>query len=590
MKNSEKTETNTKKLKVNTKTKTKGSDLVVKTLIKLGVDTVFGYPGGAIMPVYDSLLDYTDKINHILVRHEQGAGHAAEGYARITGKPGVCMVTSGPGATNLVTAIADAMMDSIPIICITGQVPAAVVGTDAFQETDVIGITAPITKWNFQITSAEEIPFVLEKAFYIAVSGRPGPVVIDLTKNAQFEEVDETTLKHFDPEKDSPSYQPIYEPNAKQIKIASELINQSEKPLALIGHGVIIANAQKEILEFVEKANIPAACTLHGLSAIPTDHPCYAGFLGMHGNYAPNMMTQQADLIIALGMRFDDRVTGKLEKYAPNAKVIHIDIDPAELNKNVKAEVPIVADVKQALKHLLKSVKFRERKEWFDLMKKYWDVENKVVIQNQINSSSNQIKMAEVVRKISNLTKGKATIVADVGQHQMISARYYEFKRFNSFISSGGMGTMGFGIPAGIGVKIARPNEEVIAIVGDGGAQMTIQELGTIAQERLPLKIVILNNNYLGMVRQWQELFFEKRYSFTYLLNPDFVKVAEGYGIKAERVKDKKDLNQALEKMLSAKEPYVLEVVVEKEDNVFPMVPSGWSLDQILLSPEDLKK
>ncbi len=576
-----------KKLEVRTKPIT-GADLVVRTLIRLGVDTVFGYPGGAIMPVYDSLLDYTDKINHILVRHEQGAGHAAEGYARVSGKPGVCMVTSGPGATNLVTAVADAMMDSVPMVCLTGQVPAQVVGTDAFQETDVIGVTAPITKWNFQITSAEEIPFVLEKAFYIAVSGRPGPVVIDITKNAQFEEVEEDKLQHFDPKKDSPSYQPIYEPNKRQIKLAGELINNSERPLALIGHGVIISGAQKEILEFLEKANIPGACTLHGLSAVPVDHPCYAGFLGMHGNYAPNMMTQEADLLIALGMRFDDRVTGKLEKYAPNAKVIHIDIDPAELNKNVKAEVPIVADVRHALQALLKHIKRRERKEWFEKMRKYWKIEEEKVIKSQISPAQDSIKMAEVVRRISELTEGKATIVADVGQHQMIAARYYQFKRFNSFISSGGMGTMGFGIPAAIGAKVARPKEEAIAIVGDGGAQMTIQELGTIAQERLPVKIVVLNNNFLGMVRQWQELFFERRYSFTYLLNPDFVKLADSYGIKAKRVKERKDLDKALEEMVKTNEPYLLEVVVEKEDNVFPMVPSGWPLDKVLLSPENL--
>lgn len=559
-----------------------GADLLVKTLIDLKVDLVFGYPGGAIMPVHDSLFRARDQIRHILGRHEQGLAHMAEGYARATGKPGVCFVTSGPGATNLVTGIADAMMDSVPLVCFTGQVPSTAVGTDAFQETDVIGITAPITKWNYQITKAEEIPYIVEKAFYLATTGRPGPVVIDITKDAQFEKVRFDEVHQFNPE-DLVSYQPVYKPNKKQIELAADLINKSEKPLVLAGHGIIIAQAGEELKDFVEKANLPVACTLHGLSVIPKTHPNYVGFLGMHGNYAPNLMTQEADLIIALGMRFDDRVTGNLKEYAPKAKVIHIDIDPAEINKNVQAYIPIVADCREALRALIPQVRQRDRKEWFAKFSQLWEKEREVVINGQIKPKTKGILMAEVIHKLSVLTKGKANIVADVGQHQMIAARYYDFQRFNSFFSSGGMGTMGFGLPAALGVKLARPDELVIAVIGDGGFQMTLQELSVISQEGLDLKVVILNNEFLGMVRQWQELFFEKRYAYTVMKNPDFVRIAEAYGIPAERVFNRSDLESALNRLLNSDRGYLLEVVVEKEDMVFPMVPSGAALQDIIL-------
>lgn len=559
--------------------KISGSQALFESLIKEGVDTIFGYPGGAIMPVYDALYDFKDKIRHILVRHEQGAAHAAEGYARVTGNPGVCIATSGPGATNLVTGIADAMMDSVPIVCITGQVAADLVGTDAFQEADVIGITTPITKWNYQVTQANEIPEIIAKAFHIAKTGRPGPVLIDITKNAQFE-----LFEYIHPEKITIiGYQPNIIPHAKQIKLAAELINHAQRPYMLIGHGILIAKAEQEVKELAEKAQIPVGSTLHGLSSMHADNPQYVGMLGMHGNYGPNILTNKADVILAVGMRFDDRVTGKLATYAKQAKVIHIDIDPAELNKNVKAEIPIVADAKLALQALLPYIEKKNRSTWLKEFRTCGKKEKEKVIDKEFYPSTPKIKMAEVIHMLSEITNGEAIIVADVGQHQMVTARYYRFKKSDSFITSGGLGTMGFALPAALGAKIAAPKRDVIAVIGDGSFQMTIQELATIAQEKTPVKIIILNNNYLGMVRQWQELFFEKRYSFVEIENPNFIQVAKGFHIPGEKIEKREDLNKGLQKMLDAKGPYLLDVVVEKETNVFPMIPSGAAVSEILL-------
>lgn len=531
------------------------------------------------MPVYDALYDYSRQIRHILVRHEQGAAHAAEGYARITGKPGVALVTSGPGATNLVTGIADAMMDSVPVVFISGQVTAHLVGTDAFQEADVIGITMPITKWNYQITRAEEIPHILKKAFFIAGSGRPGPVMIDITKNAQIEAFDYKPPKKLK----IPGYNPTYPLTHADLKRAVELINNAKRPFMLIGHGILIAHAQKEVKELAEKSGIAVGSTLHGLSAMPANHPLYVGLLGMHGRYGTNMLTNKADVILAVGMRFDDRVTGRVADYAKQAKIIHIDIDAAELNKNVAADVAINADAKQALKKLIPLVKKNNHPSWLSQFRKYDEIEYKKVIKNEMLSKQDEIKMAQVMQILSKKTKGEAIIVADVGQNQMIAARYYNFVKPNSFITSGGLGTMGFALPAGIGAQIASVNRQVIVVIGDGGIQMTIQELATIAQDRIPVKIVILNNNFLGMVRQWQELFFEKRYSFVDLKNPDFVAIARGFYIEAQKVDRRSSLESAIDALLSAKKPYLLEVVCEKEENVFPMVPSGAACDEIVL-------
>ena len=556
----------------------------MESLIREGVDVIFGYPGGAIMPTYDALYDYREKIRHILMRHEQGASHAAEGYSRATGKPGVCLVTSGPGATNLVTGIADAMIDSVPMVCITGQVSMSVIGTDAFQEADVIGITAPITKWNYQITRASEIPEVFAKAFYIARTGRPGPVLIDITKNAQFEGCD------FDYKKVEriTGYQPTIEPNMKQIKLAADLLNTASKPYMLIGHGVLIARAEKELKEFVEKTGIPVASTLLGLSAFPANHPMYTGMVGMHGNYGPNVLTNQADVILAVGMRFDDRVTSRLSDYAKQAKIIHIDVDPAELNKNVPVDIPIVADAKAALRAILPFVKKRTHKAWYKEFKKYAAVEEKKITRGEINPASNaagasEITMAEVINLLSEKTKGKAVVVSDVGQNQMVVAKYYSFRTPHSSITSGGLGTMGFGLPAALGAKIGAPKKDVIAVLGDGGFQMTIQEMATIAQEETPVKIIVLNNSFLGMVRQWQQMFFEKRYSFVNLKNPDFVVLSRGFGIKAERVEKREDLSGALDRLLSAKGAYFLDISVMKEGNVFPMVPAGAGVHEVRL-------
>lgn len=556
-----------------------GAEAVVKSLIAEGVDTVFGYPGGAIMPVYDALYSYQKELRHILVRHEQGATHAAEGYAYMTGNPGVCIATSGPGATNLVTGLLDAMMDSVPMVCITGQVASSVIGTDAFQEADVIGITTPVTKWNYQITDAQEIPEIIAKAFHIASTGRPGPVVIDITKDAQFGKM---YFEH--PKKvETPSYQPTYKPNSRQIQLAADLLNSAKRPLIFTGHGILIAKAAKEIVAFSEKSGIPVASTLLGLSAFPTGHKNYVGMLGMHGNYGPNVLSNKADVICAIGMRFDDRVTGRLSDYLADTKVIHIDIDPAELNKNVQAEVPIVADAKQALEALMPLVEKKSHTAWIQQFRDCDKIEDERVIQKEIHPKTGEIMMAEVVSQLSAKTKGEAVVVADVGQHQMIAARYYQFAKPHSYITSGGAGTMGFGLPAAIGAQIAEPKREVIAIVGDGSFQMNLQELGTLMQEQVPVKIIILNNGFLGMVRQWQQLFFDTRYSFVHMQSPDFVAVAKGFKVEASHVDKREELSVALDAMLARKGPYLLEIKVAKESNVFPMVPSGASVADIRL-------
>jgi acetolactate synthase-1/2/3 large subunit len=557
-----------------------GAQAIMESLIQEGVDVLFGYPGGTIMPTYDALYDYREKIRHVLMRHEQGAAHAAVGYARVTGKPGVCLVTSGPGATNLVTGITDAMIDSVPIVCITGQVAMSVIGSDAFQEADMIGITAPITKWNYQITGASEIPEIFAKAFYIARTGRPGPVLIDITKNAQIEACDFIYKKV----EKLTGYQPTIEPNVKQINLAADLLNRAERPFMLIGHGVLIAKAEKELKDFVEKTGMPVASTLLGLSAFPTNHPLYTGMVGMHGNYGPNILTNQADVILAVGMRFDDRVTSRLSDYAKQAKIIHIDIDPAELNKNVPVDIPIVADAKAALRVMLPKVKKRSHQAWCKEFKKYATVEEEKIIRREICPSvGGEITMAEAVHLLSEKTKGKAVVVSDVGQNQMFVAKYYRFQTPDSSITSGGLGTMGFALPAALGAKIGAPKRDVIAVIGDGGFQMTIQEMATIAQEGTPVKIIVLNNNFLGMVRQWQQMFFDKRYSFVNLKNPDFVALSRGFGIDAERVDKREDLSSALDKLLSSKSAYFLEIKVMKEGNVFPMIPAGAGVHEIRL-------
>ncbi len=559
--------------------KISGSEALMEALLQQNVDIIFGYPGGAIMPVYDALYKYKEKIRHILVRHEQGAAHAAEGYAYVTGKTGVCFATSGPGATNLVTGIMDAMMDSVPLVCVTGQVASSVLGTDAFQEADVIGITTPITKWNYQVSKASEIPEVIAKAFHIASTGRPGPVVIDITKDAQFEMMDYKPAKKVD----LVGYQPTYTPNQRQIKLAADLINSAKRPYMFIGHGILISKAEKELLEFAEKGDIPVASTLLGLSAFPSDHRLYAGMLGMHGNYGPNVLSPKADVVIAVGMRFDDRVTGRLKDFIPQAKVIHIDIDPAELNKNVRAEIPIVADAKQGLSTLIPLIKKQSHSEWVDEFRKCNEIEFKKVIDNAIHPKTGEIKMSEAIEKIREYTKGEAVVVADVGQHQMMAARYYKCKKAHSFITSGGAGTMGFALPASMGAAAGTPDRQVVAFIGDGSFQMTIQELATISQEQFPVKIVILNNRYLGMVRQWQQLFFDSRYSFVNLKNPDFVQVAKGFYITGERVAKREELQSAIKRMFEHKGPYLLEIMVEQEQNVFPMVPVGSAADEIRL-------
>lgn len=552
-----------------------GSKAVIESLIKEKVEVIFGYPGGANMPIYDALYDYKDKIRHVLVRHEQGATHAAEGYARVAGKAGVCFATSGPGATNLVTGIADAMMDSVPMVCITGQVASHLIGTDAFQETDVIGITAPITKWNYQITKAEEIPEVFAKAFFIAQNGRPGPVVIDVTKDVQFK-----TFDYKYPKKYVVKKLLTPDPSEKIIKQATEIINQAKKPYMIVGHGALISRASNNLVKFIEKSNIPVALTLHGLGAVSAFHKNYVGMVGMHGHYSPNKLTNQADVIVAVGMRFDDRVTSTISTYAPKAKIIHIDIDASEIDKNIKTYFGIVGDANVVLKRMYKFLKKNNHQNWLNEFKKLESYAKKTV---DSQAKKTKITQQEVISMISDKTKSEAIIVADVGQNQMFSARFYQYKYPNSYITSGGLGTMGFALPASMGAKIAAPNKTVIAVIGDGGFQMTIQEMGTIFQEKLPIKILILNNEYLGMVRQWQELFFEKRYSFTHLVNPDFVTISQGYGIPAKLVTDKNQLEKEIDKFLADDGPVLLEVRVEKENNIFPMIPSGAAVDEIVI-------
>jgi len=559
-----------------------GSEAVILSLIEENVDIIFGYPGGAMIPIYDSLYDYNDKIRHILTRHEQGLVHAADGYARVTGKPGVCFATSGPGATNLVTGIANAMLDSIPMVCFTGQVGSSLLGTDAFQESDLMGITMPITKWNYQVTRAEEIPEAIAKAFYIAQTGRPGPVLIDITKDAQIAMLDWeykkcTKIRSYVPES------PV---DITKVKEAAQIIDEAKKPLLLLGQGVIIGRAENELKEFIEKTGIPAAWTLLGLSALPTEHPLNVGMLGMHGNYGPNLLTNEADVIIAVGMRFDDRVTGKVSSYANKAKVIHLEIDPAEINKIIKADVAVLGNSKKSLQLLTEAVKENNYDEWIKEFKKCDKIEFEKVIEKDIYPTKPGLTMGEIVRIASEKTNHEAILVSDVGQHQMINARYFKFKHSRSHVSSGGLGTMGFGLPASMGAQMGAPDRTVFSISGDGGFQMTIQELGTIAQNKLPIKIIILNNNFLGMVRQWQQLFFDKRYSFTQLHhNPNFITIAQGYGIEGNKVSKREDLDAAMQKMIDHDGPYVLEVTIEKEDNVFPMVPAGASVSDVMLEP-----
>ena len=557
-----------------------GAEAVIKSLIEENVDLIYGYPGGAIMPIYDSLYHYQEKVKHVLVRHEQGATHAAQGYARSSGKPGVVFATSGPGATNLITGIADAQIDSTPMVCITGQVASHLLGSDAFQETDIIGISTPITKWNYQITKADEIPSVIAKAFFIAKSGRPGPVLIDITKDAQFEEL----AFSYKPCTHIRSYKPENKPIEKSLNAAAELINKAKKPLIVFGQGVILGEAEKEFKHFVEKTGIPAAWTILGLSALPTAHPLNVGMVGMHGNYGPNVLTNECDLLIAMGMRFDDRVTGDLSRYAKQAKIIHFEIDPAEVNKNVCADVAVMGNLKSTLPLVTEKVKSNSHEDWLNIFKEHDEIEYQKVIQKDIYPTKEQLTMGEVIHAINEETNGDAIIVTDVGQHQMVACRYAKFTQSKSNITSGGLGTMGFALPAALGAKMGAPEREVVAIIGDGGYQMTIQELGTIFQTGAAVKIVVLNNNFLGMVRQWQQLFFDKRYASTELINPDFVTIAKGYYIDGEKIDKRDQLKNAVKKLIKSTKPCLLEVCVEKEDNVFPMIPTGESVSNIRLS------
>ena len=559
--------------------KISGAEAVIKSLLKEGVDLIYGYPGGAIMPIYDELYKYEDKLNHVMTRHEQGATHAAQGFARVSGKVGVVMATSGPGATNLVTGIADAQIDSTPMVCITGQVASYLLGSDAFQETDIIGISSPITKWNCQVTKASDIPEVLAKAFYIARTGRPGPVLIDITKDAQFELMEFSYSKC----ESIRSYNPIPNYSIKQLKKAAELINNAKKPFIVFGQGVILGNAETEFKNFIEKTGIPSAWTILGLSALPSEHPLNVGMVGMHGNYGPNVLTNQCDLLIAVGMRFDDRVTGNLETYAKQAKIIHFDIDPAEINKTVEVDVPVLGTVKETLPEILKLVNKNNHENWLEKFHSLYETEYNKVIKEELHPTKEGLSMAEVIKEINLASKGDAIIVTDVGQHQMIACRYAKFNKSKSNVTSGGLGTMGFALPAALGAKMGAPEREVVAVIGDGGYQMTIQELGTIFQTGSAVKIVVLNNNFLGMVRQWQEMFFEKRYASTELVNPDFVTIAKGYHIEAKKVTKRDELKSSVEKMLKSNKPFFLEVLVEKEHNVFPMIPTGASVSDIRL-------
>jgi len=556
-----------------------GAEAVVRCLLAEGADLIYGYPGGAIMPVYDELYKFQDQLHHVLTRHEQGATHAAQGFARTSGKVGVAIATSGPGATNLVTGIADAQIDSTPMVCITGQVASHLLGSDAFQETDIIGISTPVTKWNYQITKASEIPEIMAKAFYIARSGRPGPVLIDITKDAQFDTFDFTYEKCTGIR----SYAPYPKLSSTDLEQALELIDQAEKPFVVWGQGVILGNAEEEFKTFLETSGIPAAWTILGLSALSTDHPSNRGMVGMHGNYAPNLLTNECDLLIAIGMRFDDRVTGDLNTYAKQAKIIHLELDPAEINKNVTVEVTLHADCKISLQELNKRIKPKTYPDWIARFYALDKIEYDKVIKSDLLPKKEGLTMGESVEMINKHSKNDAVIVTDVGQHQMVACRYAKFSQSKSNVTSGGLGTMGFALPAAIGAKMGAPHREVVAVIGDGGYQMTIQELGTIYQQQIAVKIVVLNNDFLGMVRQWQQLFFDKRYASTEMVNPDFVTIAQGFRIKAKRVKKREELDAAVKEMMASKEPYFLEVCVEKEDNVFPMIPSGASVSDIRL-------
>ena len=556
-----------------------GAEAVIRCLLEEGADLVYGYPGGAIMPIYDELYKYQDKLHHVLTRHEQGAAHSAQGFARTSGKVGVAMATSGPGATNLVTGIADAQIDSTPMVCITGQVASHLLGSDAFQETDIIGISTPVTKWNYQITKASEIPEIMAKAFYIARTGRPGPVLIDITKDAQFDSLDFSYKKCIGIR----SYTPTAKLSNKSIEEALELINQAKKPFVVWGQGVILGNAENELKTFLEKSGIPGAWTILGLSALPTNHPMNRGMVGMHGNYAPNILTNECDLLIAIGMRFDDRVTGDLNTYAKQAKIIHLELDPAEVNKNVVVDVALISDCKISLQELNKKIKTKVYPNWIKRFDDLDKIEYDKVIKHDLHPKKEGLTMGESIEMINKYSKNDAIIVTDVGQHQMVACRYAKFSQTKSNVTSGGLGTMGFALPAAIGAKMGAPRREVVAVIGDGGYQMTIQELGTIFQQQIAVKIVVLNNDFLGMVRQWQQLFFDKRYASTEMVNPDFVTIAKGFRIKAKRVEKRDDLETAISEMINSKEPYFLEICVEKEDNVFPMIPSGASVSDIRL-------
>ena len=556
-----------------------GAEAMMRSLEHQGVTTIFGYPGGSIMPTFDALYDHQNTLNHILVRHEQGAAHAAQGYARVSGKVGVCLVTSGPGATNTITGIADAMIDSTPIVVIAGQVGTGFLGTDAFQEVDLVGITQPIAKWSYQIRRAEDVAWAIARAFYIASSGRPGPVVLDFAKNAQVKKTKyEPTQQEF-----IRSYVPVPDTDEESVKAAAELINNAERPLVLVGQGVELGSAQEELRTFIEKADMPAGCTLLGLSALPTDHPLNKGMLGMHGNLGPNINTNKCDVLIAVGMRFDDRVTGNLATYAKQAKVIHFDIDPAEVNKNVKVDIAVLGDCKKTLAAVTGLLKKNRHTEWVDSFKEYEAVEEEKVIRPELHPATDSLSMGEVVRAVSEATRHEAILVTDVGQNQMISARYFKYTRERSIVTSGGLGTMGFGLPAAIGATFGRPDRTVCVFMGDGGLQMNIQELGTIMEQKAPVKIICLNNNYLGNVRQWQAMFFNHRYSFTPMLNPDYMKIASAYDIPSKRVFSREELKVAIDEMLSTDGPFLLEACVVEEGNVLPMTPPGGSVNQMLL-------
>ena len=556
-----------------------GAEAMMRSLEHQGVTTIFGYPGGSIMPTFDALYDHQNTLNHILVRHEQGAAHAAQGYARVSGKVGVCLVTSGPGATNTITGIADAMIDSTPIVVIAGQVGTGFLGTDAFQEVDLVGITQPIAKWSYQIRRAEDVAWAIARAFYIASSGRPGPVVLDFAKNAQVEKTKyEPTKQEF-----IRSYVPVPDTDEESVKAAAELINNAERPLVLVGQGVELGNAQEELRTFIEKADMPAGCTLLGLSALPTDHPLNKGMLGMHGNLGPNINTNKCDVLIAVGMRFDDRVTGNLATYAKQAKVIHFDIDPAEVNKNVKVDIAVLGDCKKTLSAVTELLKKNQHTEWVDSFKEYEAVEEEKVIRPELHPATDSLSMGEVVRAVSEATRHEAILVTDVGQNQMISARYFKYTKERSIVTSGGLGTMGFGLPAAIGATFGRPDRTVCVFMGDGGLQMNIQEMGTIMEQKAPVKIICLNNNYLGNVRQWQAMFFNRRYSFTPMLNPDYMKIASAYDIPSKRVFSREELKVAIDEMLSTDGPFLLEACVVEEGNVLPMTPPGGSVNQMLL-------